>query len=379
MRIDRWMGVTLLGSLLALTACGGVYEEGQLMGDEEGQLDSSASELAVTFTAGSDGLNFGNSFKSVVVADITTGGLCGGMVYTALDYFYSPKNVPPQNYRPAPGTALRDYVYNRQVDSITRNADKWAELGFNPLGVRNEELWRWGLEKDGRVAELRKAIDAGKPVPLGLESCSGCGVGRHQVLALSYELGAYDAGLKGYPNLKIKIYDPSFPNQTRTLRTSTQAKRWYDEADTNRAWQAYFVDAKYSTAVPPTVSAPVEGLLLTMSTGGDDLRGGSDNLNVKVTLKSGASLTFNNVNLGRRWIDSSTEEIAVPVANPATVASVTLTTTFGGGIGGDNWNLDKLVVKNIENSVSTTQRYSKAAAPLMRFTGDAKTLKVTLN
>lgn len=385
MKLSRLSFIALIGaSVASLTGCGGGhYEDGQLYaadGTEEEDFGSITQDLSTSFSPASDSLKFNNSFKNDFFAGITTSGLCGGMVYTTLDYFYDPKGVPLQDYRPAVGYGLRDYLYRRQVNSLERNADKWAELGFNPGGIRNDEFWRWGLQKTGRVAELRKSLDAGTPVPLGLHACDGCGVGNHQVLAIGYELGAYNAAQAGYPDLKIFIYDPSYPKQRRTLRTDLASKRWYDADNTNRRWLTYFVDGKYTKSVPPSASTPANGLVVSFYTGGDDLRGGSDNVNIKVTFKDNTTQTFSNVNRGGRWIDNSAEQVAVSVPTPSNVKSITISTTFGGGIGGDNWNLNRVVVHDLVTYKTGARRVDKAGAPLLkRFTGDSKTFTLTLD
>ena len=85
-----------------------------------------------------NGFKFVNSFKTVTgVADITTNGLCGGMVYTVLDYFSNHMTVPQQNYTPVNGTHLQSYIYGRQQTVLTNVLPKWLELHNNPFGARN--------------------------------------------------------------------------------------------------------------------------------------------------------------------------------------------------------------------------------------------------
>ena len=102
-----------------------------------------------------DGFNFQNTFQNDVVPalDIRTSGLCGGMSYTSLDYFFKGIPIPNQNYRPANRTVLQSYLYGRQVTSLEENLDKWAEVGFNPGGIRNTEFYHWGLQagSGGRI------------------------------------------------------------------------------------------------------------------------------------------------------------------------------------------------------------------------------------
>src|SRR5437879_1659393 len=93
--------------------------------------------------------SFGNSFKNdfIPAVDWTTGGLCGGMSYAALDYYFSGVPIPVQPFPPANGTTLYNYLYDRQVNSIVSNVDRWAELKINPGGARNTEFFHWGLNR----------------------------------------------------------------------------------------------------------------------------------------------------------------------------------------------------------------------------------------
>jgi hypothetical protein len=119
------------------------------------------------------------------------------------------------------------------------------------------------------------------------------------------------------------------------------------------------------------------GLVVSLTTGGDDMRGGNDNASIKLTMKDGTTKTFSNVNGGDRWLMGSTESVALSLSNPGDVTKVQLITTFNG----DNWNLDRLSIKSIANSVSATPRLERSGSPLFRFAGStSKTfdLPVTL-
>lgn len=357
-------------SFALVPGCGGEDMDTDI---EFGRTDEALKSSG--FVPKTDGLQFVNRFTNTIadlgIDTITSSGLCGGMVYTALDYFTKGKTPPKQDYVPGAGTALRNYIYSRQEHSIFDNIEKWVELGVNPFGARNDEFFRWSIEKNNRVAQIRSAIDAGKPVPLGLKD--GGGGGDHQVLAIGYELGPYDSGSGSYPQLKLAVYDPNYPGETRTFQADANARRWYDKSAPNRKWVSFFVDQKYSAKTPPAANPIKKGLLLTFRTGGDDLRGGNDNINIRLKFKDGSTTSFNNVNNGQRWQDHSLESVALSVSNPADVTEVRVSTTFGGGIGGDNWNLDELTVQEINNYVASKSRYYNSGAPLFRFTGDAKT------
>lgn len=342
-----------------------------------------AKKVMTNFKPELHGYKFINEFKNIFISEIdfTTGGLCGGMVYSALDYFRNPKKIPTQNYMPAEGTPLQSYIYNRQVDSIMNNLDRWGEVGLNPGGVRNDEFYRWGLQMgSGRLGELIAKIDRNIPVPLGLQSCAGAGCrGNHQVLAIGYELGRYNGDMKNnVEDIKIYLYDPNYPNEIVTLTPEPDKKR-YKYIEKSKRYQTYFVDQNYSRKEPLAVSTKkVDELIVRFETGNDDLRGGRDNVNLIFHLRSGKTFRFNNVNGGKRWINGSSQTINKPLPvgiRARDISGVTVETTFGGGLGGDNWNLKSLRISSSTGGKTATlfSRDSGRSEYLHRFTGDSKT------
>lgn len=200
------------------------------------------------------GFRFRNDFITNF-AGINFSGLCGGMAYSALDYFNNGISIPTQTSTPAEGTPLRQYIYNRQQNSTFDNLDKWGELTINPFGQRTAEFFNWGLQGSGggRLQELRGEIDAGRPVPLGLYKGGNSGfVTHHQVLAIGYDLGRYTGDLgQNKADLKIFVYDSNFPGQTKVLRPNLSNLTYYYESDPTCSWLTYFVDRKYRLASPP--------------------------------------------------------------------------------------------------------------------------------
>ena len=116
-------------------------------------------------------------------------------------------------------------------------------------------------------------------------------------------------------------------------------------------------------------------ILLEIRTGNDDLRGGNDNLSITLNFKTKPSQTYSNINRGARWFDNYTETVPITLTAPIAESefkSITLNTSFGGGSGGDNWNMDMIRVL-----IGDKEIFSKAGSPVFRFTGDAK--RITLN
>lgn len=350
-----------------------------------------------SFTPPAKGFSFSNTFRAEFpipgVNGPTVSGFCGGMVYAALDYHNSGMAIPRQNFRPAVKTPLHNYIYRRQVNSLADNADKWTELFVNPFGWRSDEFFNWGLQATagGRIEELKSMVDHGKPVPLGLFAPGNGGIApHHQVLAIGYDMGRYKGDLGDFKeDFKIFVYDPNHPDTIKTIIPNVSGKFFtYPDATSKEKWQTYFVDKKYRSNRPPSVLTPsfpndgrVHEILVEICTGGDDLRGGNDNVHAIVNFKDGTLETFLNINGLARWIDNYEECVPLRLKNPkplSQISSITLKTTFGGGIGGDNWNVDMVRVfacgYGIYNKI-----IEKAGTPLVRFDGNNRplTLPVT--
>jgi hypothetical protein len=356
-------------------------------------LPPKTAALINHFDPAKNGFNFVNDFKNDFISalSITTGGLCGGMSYAALDYYFAHAGVPRQDFRPANGTSLQSYLYNRQVESIKSNLDKWTELGFNPGGARDSEFFNWGLQASngGRLEELRSFLDSGTPVPLGLQGEGNTGT--HQVVAIGYDMGRYKGDLGAFESdLKIFLYDPNHPNQTMTL-VPDPAKHiyYYPSGGSGETWRTYFVDKNYHAQRPPAISNPsypkdglVHELVLQFSTGSDDLRGGS-RIDLTINSFDGTQQHYPNINLGARWLDHYTENAAIVLPHPVPIAqirSLVLTGVTGfasGSMGGDNWDMDQVVVQAYAAG-ARQQPPLKTAGPF-RFTGDHKELEISMN
>lgn len=341
-----------------------------------------AAPVRTGFDPPTHGFLFANTFTNDVIADIRTGGLCGGMSYSAADYYLSKAKTPRLDYRPAVGSTLAKYLYGRQVNSIMSNLDKWAEVGFNPGGARDAEFFRWGLQAQGRIKELKARIDAGLPVPLGLQEYGGHGrPASHQVLAIGYDMGRYKGDLKGFQtDFKIFVYDPNFPGRTMTMGPDLKAQGWKYQEEPDQMWRTYFVDMKYAKQKPPAIAEPALGgkdgllreLLVELRTGEDDLRGGSnDNVAIEVQVKGKPAKLYPNVNLSARWISNYSQTVSLPLVSPIRpedLLGLTVRTKFTGGFDGDNWNVDWMKVRVRGGGIDRIV-YERAGSPLVRFTG----------
>ncbi|MGG1678418.1 hypothetical protein ACIFOT_22175 [Neobacillus sp. NRS-1170] len=180
------------------------------------------------FLPSSSGFKFENSFPhvplkkiNVLGREISIGnasyGLCGGMIYAAMDYFEAKKPIPANPEAPSSGP-LFDLIVNRQIESfhlpfgimkylflmnpiIPDHETKASKLGAAPHG----RTWRMMKKEWPRI---KNDLDNGKLSPLGIirvKSFNPFQIRQHhQVLAYGYDLKEN--------NLYINIYDPNLPN-----------------------------------------------------------------------------------------------------------------------------------------------------------------------
>jgi hypothetical protein len=170
-----------------------------------------------SFLPSLDGFRFPNSFRDGPVVSIhipmvgtigvgnAAGGLCGGMVYAALDFYHGGIGVPIDTEPPQQGSQLFDYIAKRLIDSFDV-----------PFGIMKYFAWMshrgslYSRTIDEAIAAMDQADNSG-PVPLGLirvESINPVDLGHnHQVLA--YGSKEIQGGFS------LLIYDPNYPNDDK--------------------------------------------------------------------------------------------------------------------------------------------------------------------
>jgi hypothetical protein len=185
-------------------------------------------EVATDFLPSRDGFKFSNSWpETPYTLPFLRGtpfaqkygdsgmGLCGGMVFAALDYFYTGQVIPPQTDAP-PGEqdALFLYLVDRLFDSFDpATVTLMLSLMTDLYPDSDEEvLSRLGLAS-GRAAVMalqewpliKRDIDNGMPSPMFVQtvkSTNPADLGEcHQVLAYAYDVSGH--------NITLRIYDPN--------------------------------------------------------------------------------------------------------------------------------------------------------------------------
>lgn len=172
-------------------------------------------------------LSIPTPFGNVNIGD-TALGICGGMVFTARDFFEA-KALPPVSTS-APSSQsdpVFTYLINRFFDSfnLPGGVVRYYALMDPALPDHETELSKIGLAPHGRGwtmihdewPKIKADIDNGHPSPMALVLIKSVNPGdlgaNHVVLAYGYDLNGTD--------LTLHIYDPNFPdNPNQTIRLS---------------------------------------------------------------------------------------------------------------------------------------------------------------
>lgn len=141
-------------------------------------------------------------------------GLCGGMVFAALDYWQADRNPPVG--QPEVGTPLYRFIVRRLIQS-------WQI----PSGVA--AYYRGMLSSDAELAartiaeqwpRIRARLDDGQPAPLGVVTVASA---NPLLLGHNHQVLAYDYGSRDQ-DVQLLVYDPnSGPDDRVVIQFSTAA------------------------------------------------------------------------------------------------------------------------------------------------------------
>jgi hypothetical protein len=193
-------------------------------------------------------------------------GLCGGMSFAALDTFHAKRVIPAsQTSTPPASSAMRQYIWDRQIDSLTLDGAEalrtfldWQGKGLDDtyfLGAR-VGLGLRSLTYREFIDKVKPRLDRGEPVPLGVVNVHGLAApwGNHQVLAIGYRRRPDN-------HVSYAVYDPNYPISARnpdgiTFLHTSNRRQTLDPAPTSaRAHTGLFrgvFRAPYARKTPPT-------------------------------------------------------------------------------------------------------------------------------
>ena len=237
------------------------------------------------FTARENGWHFDNDFVNKVFGGLLeTRGLCGGMAYSALDYYFNDLPIPthrqgdfgnPDATVPPDGR-LHAMIFNRLLDSFADNFGKWScvypawdaavgaalglVVGGGLLGAVVGAVWGGvygelhevfgcpgggapGMTRQELPNLTRNFLDKGIPVPIGLifdEDVFNIGQS-HQVVAYGYAMN----GTK----MIINIYDNRYHDEECTLTLDASNPGTIEES-TGDIWAGLLVEDGYRPQWP---------------------------------------------------------------------------------------------------------------------------------
>ncbi len=223
------------------------------------------------FLPAADGFAFTNSWPTAPAVTVQTpfgpigignaaNGLCGGMVFAALDYWQA-RETPPSK-QPAPGTPLYQFIVKRLIDSwhlpagvaeyylwmTLPDGDASASLLGRSVVIQRGVSWRT-IEQQWPL--VKASIDAGVPAPLGVVTVKSA---NPAVLGQNHQVGAYAYSVSG-SEVTVRVYDPnSGQNNDVWIRFDDSAPQQATTFSTNvnigEAVRGFFLTA-YSPVSPP--------------------------------------------------------------------------------------------------------------------------------
>jgi len=160
-------------------------------------------ELTVTLPGG----------KLLPIGDAAN-GLCGGMVFTVIDYFLAHQPIPADTQPPSAGSPLYEFIVKRLIDSfnLPLGIARYLELMepvFPDVGLGFGLPGRASVMIHDEWPRIQTMLDSGQLVPLGLikvksdkpeDLCQN-----HQVLTYGYDLDG--------TQLSLWLYDPNYADR----------------------------------------------------------------------------------------------------------------------------------------------------------------------
>jgi hypothetical protein len=205
------------------------------------------------------GFHFANDFVDKIVTipgfgEVATDGRSGGMAYAVLDYWFAGLPVPthrpedfPDRAVPEDGSRLADYLYKRLFDSFA----SWSARQFVTWTLAADHAsWSYpgvtAWTKEVELPRLRRSIDAGRPVVLGLVAARDLAE-----VARNRQVVAYGYDEDGAGAIRVQVYDSHHPDQEVVLSTGPGNPQ-VDSSASGGPWRGLFVQ-DYVTERPPYI------------------------------------------------------------------------------------------------------------------------------
>ncbi len=245
-----------------------------------------------------NGFHFRNQFEAVpplkLIGELKYGdaskGMCGGMVYAALDYFNAGLEIPQilnEDISLRYGSPLHgpifEYIGKRLFGSFdlpvgVLNFIELMQPDFPDSQVRRGHLGLPPRSRAWRMVRqewptIKRKLDTGQPCPLGLVRVKTTEIAQlgknHQVLAYGYDLVG--------DNLTLFIYDPNYPDKNDiTLKLNIGDPEHKTNVTYSDGEEVYcFFHTNYTFSLPPS-NQPSPGRIILFE--GEDFCGKSINV-----------------------------------------------------------------------------------------------------
>jgi hypothetical protein len=169
-------------------------------------------------------------------------GLCGGMCFSALDYFHAGRPVPDFASEEDVSLRLYNYLLTRQLNSLAGGSllkvIAWMAMDDSDLVTKMVQ---------SEIPNLTAALAGGNPAVLVLIRVHGLTdpTHNHQVTAIGYDLDPDNN------SMTIHLYDPNHPGEepTLTMNLSRPKKGIKLTQSTGEALRGFFM-SEYQPQVP---------------------------------------------------------------------------------------------------------------------------------
>jgi hypothetical protein len=179
-------------------------------------------QLKLAFDPHKHGYHFSNGFIKWSWGPISGTALCGGMAYSAIDYWTAGMSLPQQEDVPQQGDAVHQVIYDRQFDAHGNTVLRFGTCWMNNVSSEAE----WDI--------LDGWIRVGQPMPVCLfRDWSG-----HHTVAYGIDL----------TKRSFDLYDPNYPSRPCTI---TQVPGGFKHSNESTPWRGFFVDVRYEYKRPP--------------------------------------------------------------------------------------------------------------------------------
>jgi len=209
-------------------------------------------------------------------------GLCGGMVFVALDYWHAA--IVPPTTRPVPGETLYRQIVRRLIESWnlpTGIAQYYQSMNLPDGDIDLDVLGRHIVIDQGvtrrtvqvQWPQIRTNLDRGIPAPLGVVTVASS---RPADLALNHQVLAYDYDRAG-TEVTVRVYDPNRGQRNDIWIRFNESTPTKSAAFTHNLGIGHPVRGFFRTAyspVPPSADLGADGRLVDVPHPGGKATGG---------------------------------------------------------------------------------------------------------